>query len=285
MFQKQPELMPPLWLWIFLSLTAITILAMSYVYGVREKDNDFYSRRSYVEERLQTAGNKPVVLLLGTSLMQCDLDSTAGLEMAVQKLSGVKPLIIKVWKIAADLDAIIDNMPILEKAHPALLIVESNMLCYMPYKGNVLNRTLFSFSDFLRSRPLHENYLPDNRYDHIYNLKEGEIKKLRNGIVDTTKIAGFRKLAYQLHKQGTTVIMINFPLQDVYEKRKWVSSDTTSFNRNLQYLKQNIPFHFYQPDFYLDSNFYLDGAHMNKKGSAVFSNWLCDVLSKELQQL
>jgi hypothetical protein len=282
MYQKQPELMPPLWLWIFLSLTAITILALSYVYGVREKDNDFYSRRSYIEERLQTAANKPVVLLLGTSLMHCDLDSTTGLEMAVQKLSGVKPLIIKVWKIGSDLHTMLNNMPDLEKIHPSLL---ANMLCYMPYKGNVLNRTLFSFSDFLRFRPLHENYLPDQRYDQIYNLKEGGIKKLRNGIVDTTKIAEFRKLAYQLHKQGTTVIMINFPLQDVYEKRKWVSSDTTSFNRNLQYLKQNIPFHFYQPDFYLDSNFYLDGAHMNKKGSAVFSNWLCDVLSKELQQL
>jgi hypothetical protein len=285
MYQKQPELMPPLWLWIFLSLTAITILALSYVYGVREKDNDFYSRRSYVEERLQTAGNKPVVLLLGTSLMHCDLDSTAGLEMAVQKLSGVKPLLIKVWKIATDLDAIIDNMPILEKAHPTLLVVEGNMLGYLPNKENVLNRTLLSFSDFLRSRPLREDYLPDKRNDDIYNFKEGGVNKMRNGIIDTSKIAGFRKLAYKLHNQGTHILVINFPIQDRFEKIKWSSSDTTLLKCNFQYLKNQVPFHFYQPDFYLDSSYYLDGAHMNKKGSAVFSNWLCDVLSKELQQL
>ena len=277
--------MPPLWLWFLLSLTAITILILSYVYGVREKDNDFYSQWSYVKERLQTAGNKPVVLMLGTSLMQCDLDSTARLEMAVEKLSGKKPLIIKVWKLGTDLNTIINNMPDLEKVHPSLLVVEANMLNYKPNKGNVLNRTLFSFSDILRSRPLRESYSPDKRYDDIYSLKEGGIIKMRNGIVNTANIAGFKKLAYKLHEKGTTVLVVNFPIQDVYEKRKWISSDTAAFKRNLQYLREKVPFHFYQPDFYLDSTFYLDGAHMNKKGSAVFSNWFCSVLSKELRRL
>src|SRR5437764_10343951 len=103
MYRKPSEAMPPLWLWAALGIATVMVFVMVYRFGVVKRANDFRSRVAYVETRMRSAGDKPVVLILGTSLTQSDLDKTRTMEEGVEQLLGKEVVIIKLWKRATHL--------------------------------------------------------------------------------------------------------------------------------------------------------------------------------------
>jgi hypothetical protein len=283
MYRKPSEAMPPLWLWAALGIATVTVFVMVYRFGVVKRANDFRSRVAYVQTRMRSAGEKPVVLILGTSLTQSDLDKTRTMEESVEQLLGKEVVIIKLWKRATHLKTMAEQLHDLEKIHPALLIVEANMFCYSP-RPMFINESLQMIRGIMRLDSLHEPYEPDLRQDSGYRYKGG-LNELRDPIEDTAQITSFRQLAKKIHENGTSVLLVNFPIEDKEERKKWNSADTLFFNRNYSYLKAQVPFQFYRPDFYLDSSYFVDHAHMNYKGCTRFSNWMCALIAKELTRL
>src|SRR5947209_1593109 len=134
MHSKTPETRTPLLLWLLLLMVAAALLLASYGFGKVKRRNDFSACASYVLNKFDAAGRQPVILVLGTSLTQCSLDSSAVLEDSIKKLSGKKAVVIKVWMQGTPLRSIMANMPELTRIHPDILVLEANMLTYLPRK-------------------------------------------------------------------------------------------------------------------------------------------------------
>ncbi len=283
MYRKPSEALPPLWLWAVLGIVTVIVFAMVYRFGVVKRENDFQSHMAYVQTRVRSSGEKPVVLILGSSLTQAGLDRTATMEEHIRQLTGKDVVIIKVWKKATRLANIAEQMPELEKLRPNLLIVEANMFCYAP-RTKFINQTLQMMRSLMKFDPVHETYLPDLRPDSGYRYKGG-LNDFRDMIVDTAQIGSFRQLVKNMHEGGTSVLLVNFPIEEREELKKWKTADTLLFNRNYNYLKSQVPFQFYRPDLHLDSSYFLDMAHMNYKGCTTFSRWMCDLIAKEIIRL
>lgn len=275
--------MPPLWLWAVLSIVTLILFAMVYRFGVVVRENDFRSQMAYVQNRMHSSGGKPVVLILGTSLTQSDLDKTSTMEEGVRQIAGKEVVIIKVWKRATYLKTIAEQMHDLENIHPDLLIVEANMFCYEPRPMRI-NATLKMIRSLMKLDPVRLPFEPDLRPDSGYRYK-GELNELRDPIEDTAQIDSFRQLTKKLHDKGSSVLLVNFPIEEKEERKKWNSADTLFFNRNYNYLKAQVPFQFYRPDFYLDSSYFFDHAHMNYKGCTRFSKWMCALIANEITRL
>lgn len=283
MYRKTSDQLPPIGLWLLLGIATMAFFAMVYCFVVCEKEKDFGSRSAYIKERFRMAGDRPVVLLLGTSLSQYGLDSTAAMEAALSGRGRKNPVLIKIWKPATTLEEMVTNMPELKTLHPDLLVVEANMFCYSPQK-TFFNQSLRAVYSLLRFEPLHENYFPDQMPADT-GFHKGNVGDFRDKVVDTLQLAAFREVACRLTASGTKLVLVNFPVQDVEEKKKWKGPDAVLFNRNFNYLRKGTDFHWYNPSFYLDSTYFADKAHMSRKGYQLYSRWLCSVLDKELHQL
>jgi hypothetical protein len=281
MYRRQSDSMPPLGLWAMVGVSTILIFIATYRFIVLEKEKDFDSRVAYIQYRSETAGNKPVVLMLGTSLSEYGLDSTAEMEKQVACITGKKPVIIKIWRPAIQLNQMVDNLNYLVTKPPQLLVIEANMLCYAP-RITVLNQTLRAFYSAFRFEPLHEPYFPDKTPEPT-TAKTGNLADFRDKTVDTLQLISFRKWANRLQSSGTKILLVNFPIEKQEEVKKWNSRDTAAFNRNIRFLQQQLRFSYYKPSCYLDSSAFIDKAHMNKKGSKLFTSLISNSIAKELQ--
>jgi len=274
--------MPPLWLWFVLGIATVLAFAIVYRLAVVKRENDFRSQMAYVQTRMHSSGNTPVVLVLGSSLTQAGLDKTCAMEENVRQLSGKDVTIIKIWKRATSLETMAEQMHDLEKLHPRLLIVEANMFCYASEAG-LINQTLQMIRQLAKFDPLYQSYQPDLKPGGGQYRKGG--LNDRGKVVDTTQINLFRQFVKKIQEKGTEVLLINFPIEEREERKKWQSADTLLFNRNYNYLKAQVPFQFYRPDFYLDSSYFLDQGHMNGKGCTKFSQWMCGLIANHITRL
>lgn len=281
MYRPQRDTMPPLGVWALVGVATILIFLATYRFIVLEKEKDFDSRKAYIQHKSETAGNRPIVLLLGTSLSEYGLDSTTEMEKQVSCINRQNPVIIKIWKPAIQVNQMVDNLNYIASKPPQLLVIEANMFCYAP-RITMLNQTLRAFYSAFRFEPLHEPYFPD-KTPEVYTPHTGNIGDFRDKTVDTLQLISFRKWANQLQASGTKILLVNFPIEMQEEIKKWNSSDTIAFNRNIRFLQQQLKFLYYKPSCYLDSTNFIDKAHMNKKGSKLFTAMICNSIAKALQ--
>src|SRR2546423_1936017 len=157
---KVPKIMPPLWIWLLL-LFAVAIIGLFISKAeALYAQNEFSSREVYIKTGFDSAEGKPVVLIIGASLVQCDLDSSRKLEACIQSESGCSPVVLKLWKVSGRLSTIVDQMPILNKVQPALVILEANMLFYKPFQGTYMTHFLQEFRRIMTFKDLKPSYLP-----------------------------------------------------------------------------------------------------------------------------
>lgn len=273
--------MPPLWIWALVLTAAFSITFVLYKLTVKEKEKDFAAKMVYAQQAADQAGMRPVILIIGSSLTQCGLDSTKIMEDYIEKVCSIRPVIIKIWRKGTSLSSIVEAMPGLKKINPSLLVVEANMLCYAPiertFSGNNISEVLTGLTN---SGKMGEKYAADAKSN--YKNEELRFLKYRNGVVDTPDLVSFRQFGFQLHSKGTRIILANFPLEASQEIIKWHSTDADLFQRNFRYVRKLFPYKYINPDMGLDASFYFDGAHMNKKGSKAYSKWLCNEIAREL---
>lgn len=282
MYSSDRKVMPPLWLWCLLfSFTALITFVVKEISDLRlAKEFSFIS--SYIEAHNKSAKDKHQIVFIGTSLTRNGLESSSVIENELRKNANIEVDVVKIWRPATSMEKIVEQVPELNRIHPALLIVEANMFCYTRERKSFFAEMPVTINDLLHNKTL-KPYDPEEKPDETA-VRQFVIGQKRTGVVDTSSIRSFRELAERMQANGTKIILLNYPYDAEQEMKKWRSSDTSLFNRNLKYISQKINFEYFNPRKNWDSSYYLDGAHMNQKGCAAFTKWLCDTLSVELKK-
>lgn len=279
-----PKIYPPLRIWVYLFISGSLICIIIYFIEKSINPFEFGSREVYIKKELSATNGKQFILLFGTSMMECGLDSTSRLETCIRERTGKSPIVLKIWKRATTLASISDHMPLLHQLQPHLVVVEANMLFYRSISQPLLSRCMQTFHDIVEFELLYKPYSPDSEH-HINPLANATPDSFRNGLIDTADLCSFRKLATAWQLKGTHFLLVNFPLEASEELKKWNRSDTIIFFRNLNYLRQKISIQYYDPHLKLDTTYFYDHAHMNPKGSKIFSPFFCRELTLQLQSL
>jgi hypothetical protein len=275
------KVMAPLRIWIFL---LITIFAIGIIVFFRERSRRLSMlacRTAYLEKGFREAGGKPVVLIIGSSLVECGVSPSDSMEKNIHLVCNQDVKILKLWKQGATISEIIDGLPILRNVHPNLVVIEANLFFYRTVHLNLWTPYVRTFNDMILSRQGKIYYAPDTM--SVYNpITRADVGKVRDGMIDTNELRSFRELAGYWQPKGTQFLMVNFPLEKLEEIKKWNGPDTLGFRNNLQFLKKKIAFTYVDGHLVLEQADYYDYAHMNKKGNSIFSAFLCRTLCIQL---
>jgi len=275
---------PPLKIWVMLGVVLILILISLYFLERSSRKNEYSSRESYLKRQFASARGKRIILVLGSSLVQCGLDSSKQLEACIQERCGQSVSVLKVWKVASTISSLTDNMKLLEELKPDWVVVEANMLFYRPIQEPLLVACLRTFRGMISFKPLDKHYAPDEK--PVSNrIENAHVDAGRDGMIDTSDLSTFRNLAAKWQAKGTRILLINFPIEASEELKKWKGADTSKFNLNLNYLRQQVFAVYYNPQLKLDTSYFYDFTHMNQKGSAIFSQFFCKELAHQLSSL
>lgn len=271
----------PLKVWALLPLLIGVAGIIVYFFERSDARHEELSRITYAQQRVRDSAGRPVILFLGTSMTECALDSTRVMEERMAMTLGVKPVFIKIWKVAGSAESFNNMLPMLQKLHPQLLVTESNMFWYMPKKIPLMGKLLSTFNHLMKLQT-YERYFPDRRPVAPYWGDQDSIGKYREGYVGPMQLAALGTFLKRLQQQGCRLALVNIPIRPPYESKKWESSDTSIFTRNLSYLKAQASFDVLPAFHFTDKTYYMDKGHMNAKGAKVYSCWLSDQIAKEM---
>jgi hypothetical protein len=275
---------PPLIVWIVLIPTVAILFGWIYFTERSVRIFERTSRESFVRDGFQAAHGKAIVLIFGTSLVESGLAHSDSLGSCVEKTTGQNTKVIKYWQESGVLSSMIKDMPVLQQVQPSLVVIEANMLFYRGAEVPVLTRYGETFRDMMAFKKLHNVYQPDLRpvYEHELDFPIGT---MRSGMIDSADLISFRNLAERWQSGGTRFLLVNFPIEKGLESRKWKSSDTAAFKRNIEFLKKKISLEYADPQLSLDSSYFFDKAHLNDKGSIVFCDFFCRMMARQLKKL
>jgi hypothetical protein len=277
------KIFPPLKTWFLLVVAADLLFVWIYFTEKSNRMAENECRQTYISSRFQRAGGNPVVFIIGTSLVEAGVCSSDSISACLQETSGEPIQVVKVWKPAATLSSFATDLPSLQRVNPGLVVIEANMLFYRGVEEPFLSRYLQTFRDMLAFKNSATPYNPDVRHP-FKPLGNLSIDDIRGGLIDTSDLSAFRKMAEHWQSGGTRFLLVNFPIENSLEARKWNSVDTASFFRNLNYLKQKISLAYVGPQLQLDSSYFFDLAHLNNKGNRIFSSFFCRSVAAQLKK-
>jgi hypothetical protein len=275
------KVMAPLRIWIFLLIAIVGIGTMVFFRERSERLSMLACRNVYLEKGFRQADGKPVVLIIGSSLVECGLFPSDSIEKNIHQSCNHDVKVLKLWKRAATISEIIDGLPILRNVHPNLVVMEANLFFYRPFQLTLRTLYTFTYHDmiFLRHNKIY--YAPDSMT--AFNpITRAEVAGFRNGMIDTNELRSFRELAGYWQSKGTQFLLINFPIEELEEIKKWNGPDTLGFRNNLQFLKKKISFTYVDGHLNLAQSDFYDYVHMNKKGKSIFSSFFCRALCIQL---
>jgi hypothetical protein len=281
MLNPDTQTAPPLKIWVWI---CITCLGIGVILFFRERytrawlDN---SRRNYLEQGFQKSGSKPVVLILGTSLLESGVFSCDSIASNLAINGNIRPVVLKYWKRGAAMSSLVNQLIGLKNVQPALVVLEANMLFYRPPEMTVRARYMQTFLDLVSFKNARMQYAPD-AVPVFTPITRAAMGEFRSGMVDSNEIRSFRNLAVQWQSKGTRILLINFPIEEQEEKKKWLRADTAAFNRNLRFLKEKISFTYQDDHLQLDETNFYDFAHLNLKGNKIFSICFCRSICVQL---
>lgn len=271
---------PPLWVWIVFSLVAAgLVLSLIIVQGKKEQ-KDFTLRSDYLNKRVASRGNNKLVLILGSSLTRSAFDSSSIIENAVEKKTGISTTVVKIWRSATNLRTTVDAMPELQKVAPDILVVEANMFFYGS-EADMFSQIPNLFYKSL-NQPFPKSYTAEEKPELF---KDTGAIKTRIGIVDTNDIKSFRRLALKMASQGTRVVLVNIPIVGSEEERKWKSEESALYRQNLEFLRNDVPFSYWDPNVRWSFSYYVNTGHMNQQGCEAFTKWFATKLAGEIQKI
>ncbi|GAC1389022.1 MAG: hypothetical protein NVSMB45_18900 [Ginsengibacter sp.] len=281
MYNSDNKIMPPLRIWVLLLsiLTVLTIVV--YLFERKESSQEKNAMVSYIQQRLAANFKKPVILIIGTSLTECAIDSAANVESELQSLTRVKPVLLKIWKKAGNPQALTDIVSSVKEFHPDVLLIEANMLSYTPKPIPLDARLLNTFHHIIKIK-LGNVYTPEEKPVKGFQDMNEPLANLRDALVDTLQLMSFRTYVFHLQQSGTKILLINIPLEKIEEYNKWNNPNSYKLYLNFEFMRRKVAFKYLDNKMYLDTSYFLDKGHMNKKGCKKFSSWLCNELSESL---
>ncbi len=273
--------MPPLRIWIYL---LVAIFAVGTIIFFVERSGHLImlgSRKAYLEKGFQQAGGKPVVLIIGSSLLETGVFPSDSIAENIHQVCNRDVKVLKLSRRGATISEIIEGLPILCNVHPNLVVIEANLFFYRPFHLDLRTRYMQTYNDMVLLKHKEIYYAPDSM-PVVNPLTRAEIATFRNGMIDTNELRTFRELASYWQSKGTQFLLINFPIEKLEEVKKWNGPDVPGFRNNLQFLKQKIAFTYVDGHLILDQSDFYDFVHMNKKGSSIFSSFFCRALCLQM---
>ena len=272
---------PPLPVWLCLALALFAVMGWIFFQEKKIARTGSEAITETLLKRSAHAGTKPVVLVIGTSLVQSGLDSTDRICRCVEANTGTKIILLKCWMSGGDLARISQNQgTVFRGLRPAVVLIETNLLFYRPARTPLLSRFAQTFRDLIGGRR-NPGYDPDERAE-ILPSDRSAIESARSGLVDSTDLAGFRDICTAWQHTGTRIGLVNIPLEKILENKKWHSADTANFAANLRFLQKTGPVSVNESGLQLDSTYFFDFGHLNRKGNTLFAPWFCRLLSAEV---
>jgi hypothetical protein len=284
MYKPAIQVMPPLRIWVFIFIVTLGIGTLLFFHERSNFLSLYASRKTYIEKGFQQAIGKPVVLIIGTSLLESDIFPCDSIEANLNQFCHRNMKVLKLWKRGDDLSGIINQMPILLEVHPNLVVIEANLFFYRPLNVPVLSRYVQTYRDMILFKDLNIRYAPDSM-PVFGTMKNVSLEKFRDGMTDTSDLRSFRELAVLWQSKGTKFLFINFPVEESEEFKKWNCADTLGYMRNLQFLKEKIFFSNADDHLRLNQSNFYDNAHMNPKGNSIFSSFFCRSVCLQLEKL
>lgn len=280
MDKESTKLAPPLWVWAVFAVIALLFFGALFKISQQRKANSFLTRTNYLHEELRTKKERPV-LIIGTSLTTCAYDSSQIIERCLLQATGRKFPVLKLWRYSTNLETVMKSVSALKQIHPAFLVVEANAFCYQVDPGFLFAELQSSLYHLVNGK-LNRPYNADEKLSLQQNTEPiGE----REGVIDTTQLKAFKAWAASLQKEGTKLILVNVPLEPSEERKKWNSADTVLFRRNFDYIRNDVPFAYWDPKTNWGMDYYIDRGHMNQKGCTAFTTWFCSRLAGEVKNL
>ena len=274
------QLMPPLWIWALLAATCLT-LTFILINVANQKEKEEYAVRSEYLAQPLDQNEAHYILFVGSSLTQCSIDSARLLEEALSTETGQKTVVRKFWRRATSTAELFRVLRETKIHRPDILVVEANMFFYSAHDRSVSYKLSIALRELRRGRKV-VTYNPEEK-PPLSRFDAKTVDGFRGEVVDTTQLKVFCEVASELARQGTKVLLLNFPLERTAESEKWKSADTAIYQRNIQFLKERLPVSEISMKVQLDSTYYIDRGHMNHKGAKVFSNLLQHELAKHIQ--
>jgi hypothetical protein len=277
------QVMAPLRIWIFI---LIAIIAIGTIVFLRERSirlSLYAIRNEYLEQGFQHANGKPVILIIGSSLVESGVFPVDSIEDNLRHICNHNVKVLKLWKRGATISEIIRGLPILRTVHPGLVVLEANLFFYRPPPLSLRTRYMQTYNDMILLRHKKIYYAPDSVpvFDPI---ARADIAGFRHGMIDTNELRSFRELADYWQTKGTKFLLVNFPIEESEEIKKWNGPDTLGFNSNLRFLKKKISFTYVDGHLMLDPSSFYDFVHLNKKGNSLFSSFFCRTLCIQLEK-
>ncbi|MES2647787.1 MAG: hypothetical protein V4717_12970 [Bacteroidota bacterium] len=284
MYSSEPKTAPPLSLWIALAFVVVLMIPVVHKSAIIITAKEFEKKAIYVQQRIQAAGTRPIIAFVGTSLTAYGMDASDSIEIDIERITGIRPVVVKIWRRSTTLETMVNAMPVIEKMHPDILVVEGNMLITGSIKTNTTRKFRNALSNVARFPFVNNEYLPDyiSMRDVKRKAEKVTLARYRAGIADTSELTSFKQLAMRLQQAGTRILLVDFPLENTMELRKWTAKNAGLINRNIEYITKDVAAKHYSPFVDWDSTHFVDGGHMNKQGRRAFSDWLCLELSNEM---
>ena len=235
--------------------------------------------QSWLLNKSTLSDKKPLIIILGTSLTGCGLDSTELLEKIISERSGQEVSVIKIWKSDASPNTFSELGTAIEKLKPAVVVTEANMLFYTFSKRKGWPTYVKRFRNFINAK--NDHYFPDNK-PIVLKRQMTQLETFRNGLMDTTQLVSLGDLLAAWQKQGSRLILLNFPLEWPLEIKKWNSGDTTTFYQNVDYLRRRCAIQYTDPKMRLNELNFIDHAHMNQLGQKKQSLFFCNLVAGQL---
>jgi hypothetical protein len=284
MDNPNPRLYPPVRIWLLVCVVGAMLAAIVFYLEESTDPFEYASREAYMKKVLEVNPPKRPIFIFGTSLVECDLDSTDRLIEKIEPGQKAPFTVVKIWRHGATLSSIVDHMPSLRQFQPTLVVVGANMLFYRVKMESLMTRCIQTYRGMVGLNLPYQHYFPDSKSGPS-QFPDIAPDSSRNGTIDTADLQSFRQLAEVWQAKGTRFVLINFPLDSVEESKKWNSGDTAQFFQNLRYLRQRISIAYYDPPVKLGPGYYYDHAHMNPAGCKLFSLIFCQELTLQLQSL
>jgi hypothetical protein len=240
------------------------------------------------------------VVIIGSSLVGLGVGNEDETTISVKVKPNYLIKLTKIWKGRDPYVEFVEKDKLfkkLKKIHPNLICIQSELVAIDLYPKNNFNNILRNLTDYTYYSKLRIYYVLDQL--NIYKKTNTQIKPLNVDFVNNydtinyePKLRAIKKIddikfafndLKDLQNAGIKVVILDLPRPKKVEEKIY----TTTFNTNLKKLLD-----FYKKEFNMDYwkysgkplyyKHFMDGGHMNKNGSEIYTNWLTEKINKDL---
>ena len=302
---------PPLRTWLFPVLTALIIL-ISFLYYCYSDDGPYANVVALSNRNLENAlientrdSSALSVVVLGSSLTEYALVDPRSLEDSISQATGKKANVLRVALNYMDTKVVkhIDFFGYINKYPPDYLFIETfsfnldraDTSTRIPEPINV---ALLHVRNFIRNAmglPAHDNYYTkwytfdvkpqphENFYTHGFDSMTYKALLQAKSFVRKVSQNNAVNSAYDaLTKRNVKVILLDMPLCSKFPHNFLDQQSTTEFNEIMKYYKTYHHVDYWQYPYVMDDSCFVDGAHLNSKGSMQYQKWfVSEIASKK----